>query len=268
MVVEIIAKYLAANKRLIIPNLGTFIVKKPGEQILFSNLMKSDDGLLRSLLLAEGYSEMEAAAVVDRFVFEVNFRLQERGECRLKNFGYLRSTEKGAIIFEYSPQVDGELLDANVVTPQPVSEQAEPEQTYTEPQEEAEPREEEQIVVYDEEAEEWPNSEPIELGKSRYDDKEEVLKSTSIRRDKAVKGLKYKSSDKVSRGSAYKGKGSKGIGGWLLVLVVVAAFLAIGMLLWGEVFSSVSDSEEESIAMSRPEPSVPNPDDEYITPIN
>ena len=44
MVVEVISKYLATNKRLVVPNLGTFIVKKAGEQILFSNLMKGDDG--------------------------------------------------------------------------------------------------------------------------------------------------------------------------------------------------------------------------------
>ena len=36
MVVEIIAKYLESNKRLVVPNLGTFIVKVASESVLFS----------------------------------------------------------------------------------------------------------------------------------------------------------------------------------------------------------------------------------------
>ena len=100
--------------------------------------------------------------------------------------------------------------------------------------------------VYDEyDDEEYIEPEPKELGKSRYDDRQEVLRSTSIRRDSSIKGLKYKGSSNISqRGSGYKGSSSKGISGWLLVLVVAAALLAIGMLLWGEVFSSVNDEEE------------------------
>ena len=97
MVVEVISKYLATNKRLVVPNLGTFIVKKAGEQILFSNLMKGDDGVLRGLLVEDGLSAIEAAAVLDRFVFEANFRLQQGSDCVLKNFGTLRNGENGML---------------------------------------------------------------------------------------------------------------------------------------------------------------------------
>ena len=96
MVVEIISKYLEANKRLIIPNLGAFIVKVPAQTILFSNLLKNDDGVLRSLLVQNGMSEIEAAGVVDRFVFEINYRLQSNGECRLGGFGRLVAGANGA----------------------------------------------------------------------------------------------------------------------------------------------------------------------------
>ena len=79
MVVSVIYKYLERNKRLVVPNLGAFIVKVAGEKVLFSNLIKGDDGVLRGLLVENGLTELEAAAAIDRFVFEVNSRLEESG---------------------------------------------------------------------------------------------------------------------------------------------------------------------------------------------
>lgn len=117
MVVEIISKYLEANKRLIIPNLGAFIVKVPAQTILFSNLLKNDDGVLRSLLVQNGMSEIEAAGVVDRFVFEINYRLQSNGECRLGGFGRLVAGANGAVAFEYAPATEGDDLEGSVNTP-------------------------------------------------------------------------------------------------------------------------------------------------------
>lgn len=288
MVVEVISKYLATNKRLVVPNLGTFIVKKAGEQILFSNLMKGDDGVLRGLLVEEGLSAIEAAALLDRFVFEANFRLQQGLACSLKNFGTLRNGDNGTVLFDYEPQMDGEVFDVDVIQPQVKAEEQVEEQVaeieVVETEDDVAVATEEEVAisveesaaadvrgdVYDEyDDEEYIEPEPKELGKSRYDDPQEVLRSTSIRRDSSIKGLKYKGSSNISqRGSGYKGGSSKGISGWLLVLVVAAALLAIGMLLWGEVFSSVNDEEEEVVVMSKPEPTVPNPDAEYITPID
>ena len=252
-----------------------------------SNLMKGDDGVLRGLLVEEGLSAIEAAALLDRFVFEANFRLQQGLACSLKNFGTLRNGDNGTVLFDYEPQMDGEVFDVDVIQPQVKAEEQVEEQVaeieVVEPADVAVATEEEVAIsveesaaadvrgdVYDEyDDEEYIEPEPKELGKSRYDDRQEVLRSTSIRRDSSIKGLKYKGSSNISqRGSGYKGGPSKGISGWLLVLVVAAALLAIGMLLWGEVFSSVNDEEEEVVVMSKPEPTVPNPDAEYITPID
>ena len=73
MLVEIISKYLQSNKRLVVPNLGAFIVKTTENKILFSNLMKGDDGVLRRLLVENGIKELEAAGLIDRFVFAEMF---------------------------------------------------------------------------------------------------------------------------------------------------------------------------------------------------
>lgn len=108
MIVELISKYLETHKRLVVPNLGAFIVKVPGQTVLFSNLIKSDDGVLRSLLAANGVSDMEAAAAVDRFVFEVRFRLQNNGVCRLGGFGELHSGANETVTFIYSPSTQGD----------------------------------------------------------------------------------------------------------------------------------------------------------------
>ena len=54
MLVQTISQYLGSHKRLVVPQLGAFIVKAPGGEILFSELFKRDDGVLRGLLTAAG----------------------------------------------------------------------------------------------------------------------------------------------------------------------------------------------------------------------
>ncbi len=79
LLTNIIGEYLKHNKRLVVPNLGTFIVKAQGGAILFSDLMRGDDGVLRSLLMAYGMKELEANGLIDRLVFEVR-HATSRGE--------------------------------------------------------------------------------------------------------------------------------------------------------------------------------------------
>ena len=66
----VISQYLESHKRLVVPQLGAFIVKEPGHAVLFSELLKRDDGVLRRLLSERGMNELEAAGEIDRFVFE------------------------------------------------------------------------------------------------------------------------------------------------------------------------------------------------------
>ncbi len=66
----LIQRYLAGHKRLVVPQLGAFVVKEPG-QVLFTELLKRDDGALRALLAEAGADPLKAAGEIDRFVFEV-----------------------------------------------------------------------------------------------------------------------------------------------------------------------------------------------------
>ena len=64
---------------------------------LFRLLRLAPALVLRSLLVEAGVSEMETAAALDRFVFEVNFRLESTGECLLDGFGVLKSGVNGTV---------------------------------------------------------------------------------------------------------------------------------------------------------------------------
>ena len=99
MLTDLIIRYLESNKRLVVPQLGAFVAKAPGGPVLFTELMRRDDGVLRGLLCAGGMSELEAAGAVDRFVFEVRHAVQEGREFRMEGLGTLRGGPEGTIVF-------------------------------------------------------------------------------------------------------------------------------------------------------------------------
>lgn len=105
MLIRTVSQYLESHKRLVIPQLGTFIVKEPGVSIVFSELLKRDDGMLRGLLLAEGMGELEAAGEIDRFVFEVRHAVEHGLEFRLDGFGVMKPGPNGTIAFAFEPRL-------------------------------------------------------------------------------------------------------------------------------------------------------------------
>ena len=98
-IIEIISQYLHDNRRLVVPSFGAFIVKDTGE-VLFSELLKSDDGVLRSLLSAEGLGEVAAAGAIDRFIFEARDALSETGRFPMGALGVLIVGANGALRLE------------------------------------------------------------------------------------------------------------------------------------------------------------------------
>ncbi|MBQ5690482.1 MAG: hypothetical protein IIV24_03215 [Alistipes sp.] len=117
-VVEVIAEYLLSNRKLVVPNLGAFMVKESGERI-FSDLLRADDGVLTSLLQAKGLSDMEAAVSIDRFVFETRHELESYGYCRLGDIGTLRIEPETKVLRLYEP-VYGEIPKQTPYVPEPV----------------------------------------------------------------------------------------------------------------------------------------------------
>lgn len=97
-VIDIIANYLRDNRRLVVPTFGAFVVKESGE-ILFSELLKTDDGVLRGLLADGGLSELECAVLIDRFIFDARNTLSENGHFNMDGLGTLTMGADGEIKF-------------------------------------------------------------------------------------------------------------------------------------------------------------------------
>lgn len=136
VVVEVIERYLQQHRRLVVPAFGAFVVKDTGERI-FSDLLNSDDGVLVSLLRDMGLNEMEAAVMVDRFIFEVRYELDQYGYCRLGEVGTLR-VEPDTKVLRLYPPVSGEMPKQTPYIPKPIVE--------AEPIVEETPKVEEQVV--------------------------------------------------------------------------------------------------------------------------
>lgn len=99
MVVDTINEYLKSNRRLIIPSFGAFVAKEDG-QVIFSELLKKDDGVLRGLLVAKGMREIEAAGKIDRFIFEIRHALMQSSICPVADLGTFYRTAEGVITFD------------------------------------------------------------------------------------------------------------------------------------------------------------------------
>ena len=272
MIVELISKYLESNKRLVVPNLGAFIVKEAGRVVLFSNLIKGDDGVLRSLLVEAGVSEMETAAALDRFVFEVNFRLESTGECLLDGFGVLKSGVNGTVSFAYKPAAKGEVLDGNVA-PREV-------QSVAQPKAKVEEKPTEKIV------ESLPDNEDVEIDvvprQKPAPRRVEEVKRPQQREERRprphnnyTEGLRYGKGRKIVTGreGATSRKSSKS--DLIMKVAIVAALLAIGALVYGFIMDMraskydapfIDNSEIYEDVPNSAEKEVRNPDLDYITP--
>ena len=91
-IIAIISQYLRANRHLVVPTFGVFVAKESGGAV-FSDLIKTDDGTLRSLLAEQGLGEVAAAGAIDRFIFDARYALDETGHF---DMGALGTLVKGA----------------------------------------------------------------------------------------------------------------------------------------------------------------------------
>ncbi|MDE5622222.1 MAG: hypothetical protein K2I59_04440 [Alistipes sp.] len=126
MLIRAVSKYLEAHKRLVVPQLGAFLVKEPGVSVVFSELMKRDDGVLRGLLREAGVGDLEAAGMIDRFVFEVRHAVERGENYPLEGFGVLHPGPNGTIAFEYRPAPVGSADAAPAAAAAPAAGPAEP----------------------------------------------------------------------------------------------------------------------------------------------
>lgn len=254
MICEYITQYLLLNKRLVVPGLGAFVVNPANGELIFVELLKQDDGVLMRQLMADGLSAIEAANVIDRFVFEVRHRVDSGGTAMLNGIGRLSKAEDGLYRFEYDPEVGREIAvpaetPAPIETPAPemVAESALESDTTVETEAVADVAPAEPIKQVDEEP--AAPAENIEESKPAANVVAEPAPLPKYERpimepESYVKGLRYGKPQRPSKDDIrYVGHSTgRGVDKFVIV-AVVAALLAIGAIVYGWL----SSREQEDV---------------------
>ena len=207
----LIAEFLRTHKRLVVPQLGAFIVKAPGGEILFSELFKRDDGVLRGLLTAAGASEIEAAGAIDRLIFDLRHAVQHGGVYLVAGRGTFSAGANGTLTFAYDPQAGAAAGPASAL----------PAGSAVETEASGEPAADRTVASG---AGGSVGSDAVGRGRTpRYEP------------DPCVKGLTYGRPVKTTDAYTFVGsKPARRIDAFLIV-AIVAALLAVGVIVYGYV---------------------------------
>lgn len=212
IITNIIVEHLKHNKRLCVPKLGTFIVKQSSGSIIFSDLMRGDDGVLRSLLTAAGMRELEANGAIDRFVFEIHHAISIEGRMKIEGFGEFAADINNTITF--TPAPIKRVFGGNIKPPVEIIQKRIP------PKQEVKPN--------------LHSARPITTkttAKRNQQSEEESL--TLGKPDAYLRGLKYDSRKNKKREESGHGKRVHGGGkGWIVLLLFIAIVAGAAYILW------------------------------------
>ena len=120
MVNRIIADYLKAGKRLVIPQFGAFIHKDTDGGVVFVPFLKKDDGVLATQLSTTyGLSSEEAYGVITEYIAQVQRSVTDRGSFVVEGVGRLRIDSNGVCYLETDKRA-GDTQPQNASMPKPV----------------------------------------------------------------------------------------------------------------------------------------------------
>jgi len=251
---QIITRCLATRKRLVVPQLGAFLVKVPGREVVFSEMMKRDDGVLRSVLCTEeGMSEIEASGAIDRFVFEVRHAVESDTVFQAEGLGIFAAGPNGTVRFRFLPEPGfrPETAAANAPeteeparaaaaeksdergepgkAPAPAGAESPAAEAAPEPAGEPEPSEQREELAPDE-----TRRRIRELMKHDGEHPSEGRSSSSPRRpDPSVRGLRYGKPLKTTDAYTFVGSAPSRRPDTFIILAVAAVVLGIGAILYG-----------------------------------
>ena len=220
IITNIIVEYLKNNKRLCVPKLGTFIVKQTSGEIVFSDLMRNDDGVLRALLMSAGINELSANGMIDRFVFEVRHGVSANGKMTIEGFGEFSADRNNTITFVITQR--NQKIGGNFKPPVEILQKIKPQRQQIRPTTK-------RTVTQQQNREE----ESLTLGKP----------------DKYLRGLKYDSNkNKKREEGGMSGRRSYGGGGrrLLVILIFLAIVSGVVVLLWPRKKEAVHNAEVET----------------------
>lgn len=109
MINDLITKYIATNKRLVLPGFGAFIRKDSGDVVLVEFLRKND-GVLSSLISAQnGIDEQEALAQIELYTAEIKRSVATTGSYFIEGLGRIFSSPNGVYELEYLPSFTSDI---------------------------------------------------------------------------------------------------------------------------------------------------------------
>lgn len=109
----VVDKYLKElvqnNRRVIIPDLGAFLLKESGSDkvVIFSSFLRYNDGFLEDAIVEKAkIDKTEASAVIRRFVEGINKQTKNKKRYQINGFGYFSLDEKGVIQFICTDEIE------------------------------------------------------------------------------------------------------------------------------------------------------------------
>lgn len=221
LVINIITGYLKHNNRIVVPQLGTFIVKPSDGSIIFSELMRTDDGVLRSLLVAYGINELAANGMIDRLRFEIKHAVAEGQKYTIANFGEFSSGENGTIRFRQrrEPQVFGGKI-------KPPIERLEEERLKLQRIQRIRQQQSENITGHSTHRK-LRTSQTITTPAHHHEEDDDLALGKP---DRYLKGLKYE--NRKGRNQEEESYGSSNRGGGGKVVLIAIILIAIGLGIW------------------------------------
>ena len=231
IITNIIVEYLKHNKRLCVPKLGTFIVKQSSGAVIFSDLMRNDDGVLRSLLMETGKRELEAAGMIDRFVFEVRHAINLEGRMKIEGFGEFAADRNNTITFTAVPRQ--KIYGGNIKPPVEIIKNRIPPKETLLQRRVVQPTATATPVKRTSKRKQKPEDDGLTLGKP----------------DAYLRGLKYDSNkNKKREEGGMSGRRSYGGGGrrLLAILIFLAIVSGVVVILWPRKKEAVHNAEVET----------------------
>ena len=245
MTVEIstlIARYIAENTRLIIPNIGTLLRRKESGEIVFMEMLKKGDGALNSLVGAHfNLSDTEATVATENYAGEIKSSLESNKKFIMDGVGVFLIGVNGGLEFIFNPSAH--TIDAVVEEPKNTVE-AKPAEVAIEEEQVIEVLPEEPTVVVAKEKVEEPIEEPMVIEEPQevivpqpkadkvsalYGEDEEEQKESGKGFDLSAVTSKLRTITK----STDKRAGIKLDG--ITILAIVSALIAIATLVWGMI---------------------------------
>lgn len=251
-IIPLIIEHLATHRRLVVPQLGAFIRKSEGGEILFSEMLKRDDGVLRELLCRHGASELEAVGSIDRFIFELRHTVESGSVFQAEGLGVFAADSNGNIRFRHLPTATPE-EHAATSTPQPVA-KPEPEEE-SKPAEEvpspAEPKAVPQQETPSEVTRENEEEHSADLTRRRIkslmrfesEHPREPRSSSQPHRDPALRNLSYGKPQKTTDAFTYVNSAPSRRPDKFIILAIAAVVIALGAILYGYI----KDRKQERI---------------------